>query len=107
MVETSKNTTATPIIDQNSKFPVQHLSGAEIFRNEHEVRKLAESASSDYIMRWGKLHIMRKQDLYLQANWSAKKLSPEIQAHLKKTNGNAEISWKLLIDHGSDLCSYA
>ena len=45
IVETSKNTTATPIIDQNLEFIVQHLSGAEIFRNKHVVIKLAASVS--------------------------------------------------------------
>ena len=43
IVETSKITTVTPITDQNLQLLVRHLSGAEIFRNEHIVMKLAAS----------------------------------------------------------------
>ena len=45
IVETSKNTTATPIFNQNLELLIQHLSGAEIFRNKHVVMKLAVSVS--------------------------------------------------------------
>ena len=47
IVETSKTITATPVIDKNLEFLVQHLSGVEIFRNKHVVRKLVVSVSSD------------------------------------------------------------
>ena len=50
IVETSKVTTATPIIDQNLEFLVQYLSGAKISKNKYVVIKLVVSVSSDYIM---------------------------------------------------------
>ena len=45
IVETSENTTVTPITDQNLQLLVQHLSGAKIFRNKHVVIKVAASLS--------------------------------------------------------------
>ena len=45
IVEASKNTTVTPITDQNLQLLVQHLSGAKIFRNKHVVIKVAASLS--------------------------------------------------------------
>ena len=60
IVKTSKNTTATPIIDQNLEFLFKYLSGAQIFRNEHVVMKLAMSMSPDYIVLQSKPPIIRQ-----------------------------------------------
>ena len=50
IVETSKTITATPVIDKNLEFLVQHLNRADIFKNKHVLTELAVSVSSDYIV---------------------------------------------------------